>query len=241
MRWKHTIIALSMAVLLVGCAETKQPYNVQTSGFLGDLYPKMREGNEDKGEGLLVYRNPKYVNNKEKFRSYDKILLDPVMAYRGKESRMSGVTAEDAQSIVNHFYNLISRELSKDYEMVDRPGSGTMRLQVALTKLEESNVALDVVSNVPVYGIRAASKLTEKVRGKAPFVGEAVIEARLIDSSTSEVIGAGIDRRVGGLTLSAESFDSWADVYGALELWAKGMRWRFCKGRGDSGCVRPEA
>ena len=42
-----------------GCGATKQARTVERLGFLKDLYPKMVEGNEDAGESLLIYRNPR--------------------------------------------------------------------------------------------------------------------------------------------------------------------------------------
>jgi hypothetical protein len=77
--------ALTLAVAsvwLAGCAETKQPWRsaplgkeVAGSGFLGGLYPMQHEG--EKGEALLVYRNPK-IENREVFAQYTKVLLEPV-------------------------------------------------------------------------------------------------------------------------------------------------------------------
>ncbi len=236
MRWIKGIVLVMVVVWSTGCAQTEQPYSVEPSGFMGNLYPLMREGKED--EALLVYRNPNF--DKAKFRTFDKLILDPVMFWRGRESQVGGVPQTEGQQVVNDFFTLIYDELDKDYEMVAMPGPGTLRLQVAITKLEESAVVLDVVSNVPIYGIRTAGKLKELATGKPPFVGEASIEAKLSDTDSGQLIGAGVDRRVGTKTLNADSFDSWADVYATLEFWAKGMRWRFCQARGEQQCIRPE-
>ena len=44
---------------MTACADTKQARTVERLGFLKDLYPKMIEGDEDAGESLLIYRNPR--------------------------------------------------------------------------------------------------------------------------------------------------------------------------------------
>jgi hypothetical protein len=48
-------IALFSLLLIQACAQTQQAREVQSSGFLGTDYARLKEGNE--GEALLVYKN----------------------------------------------------------------------------------------------------------------------------------------------------------------------------------------
>ena len=80
------VLSVVACVTLAGCAATKHARSVEPSGFLQDLYPQMREGKGD--EALLVYRNP-HVDWATK-ATYKKVLLDPVMIWRGKDSKMEG-------------------------------------------------------------------------------------------------------------------------------------------------------
>src|SRR5574341_958695 len=108
-----TLFALLLMVALTGCAETKQARNVHKMGFLKDLYPLMQDGKD--WEALLIYRNPK-VDTIPK-GTYRKFLLDPVLVFRGPESKMKGISQQHAQLMADTFYALIYQELSKDYEM----------------------------------------------------------------------------------------------------------------------------
>ena len=45
-------------------------------------------------------------------------MLDPVLIFRGPESRMDGISQEQAQRMADTFSALIYQELSKDYEHV---------------------------------------------------------------------------------------------------------------------------
>ena len=56
-----------------GCAPTTQARSVTTSGFLGD-YSNLREGKA--GEALLVY-----VKQDAAWRTYDKMLIEPVTVW----------------------------------------------------------------------------------------------------------------------------------------------------------------
>ncbi|MDX1412154.1 MAG: DUF3313 domain-containing protein, partial [Nitrospirales bacterium] len=140
----HGFLCVVILSLLVGCAATKQARDVERSGFLGDIYPKLRKGKE--GEALLVYK-PEKINT-ARFSKYTKILLDPVTVWRGEESREAGVPQKDIQVLADHFYSLLYLTFEQDYEMVQMPGPNTLRIQVAITKVEESMVVMDVVSTV---------------------------------------------------------------------------------------------
>jgi len=234
---------LLIAGMLAGaaCAATKQARTVERLGFLKELYPKMIEGDENAGESLLSYKNPRVAQIPP--NTYKKFMLDPVLVFRGPHSKMEGISQHQAQLMADTFYALIYQELSKDYEMVDKPGPDALRAQVAITHLEESWPMLDVVSTIPapMNAFALGSMLKNVATGKPAFKGEAVIEAKVTDSQTGEVLRAGVDRRVGGKKLSAESFNSWADVYESLRYWAENGRYQLCKARHASDCQKPRA
>ncbi len=235
-----TLFALLLVVTLIGCAATKQARSVDKMGFLKDLYPLMHDGKDL--EALLVYRNPKIATIPR--GTYKKFMLDPVLVFRGSESKMKGIPQQDAQLVADTFYALIYQELSKDNEMVAQPGPNTLRAQVAITHLEESMPTLDIVSSIPapMNFLALGSTLKGITTGKPGFVGEAAIEVRVTDAQSGEVLWAAVDRRVGKKKLDAESFDSWADVYESLRYWAEQTRWRLCKERGQrTDCPQAKA
>ena len=236
---KCAVLSVVACVTLAGCAATKHARSVEPSGFLQDLYPQMREGKGD--EALLVYRNP-HVDWATK-ATYKKVLLDPVMIWRGKDSKMEGIDPKDAQVIADAFYALLYQELAKDYEMVREPGPKTFRMQAALTDAEQSSPALDILSSVPApFNVAfVASTIKTLSTGKPLFKGGASIEAKVMDADSGEVIAAAVDRRVGGRFLDREVFDSWNDVHGALKYWSQLTRFRMCQLRKETDCVKPES
>ena len=242
MTMRLVIIVLMGAILAsAGCGATKQARTVERLGFLKDYYPRMVEGDENAGESLLIYKNPRVALIPR--NTYKKFMLDPVLVFRGPHSKMNGISQEQAQLMADTFYALIYQEVSKDYQMVDKPGPDTLRAQVAITHLEESWPMLDVVSTIPapMNVLAAGSMLKNVATGKPAFKGEAVIEAKVSDSQTGDVLRAGVDRRVGAKKLSAESFNSWADVYESLRYWAENGRYQLCKARQEKDCPKPRA
>lgn len=238
----QSVLLMAVVLGLSGCAATKQARTVEKLGFLKELYPLMSEGNENAGESLLIYKSPKVALIPP--NTYTKFMLDPVLIFRGPESRMHGISQDQAQLMADTFYALIYQEVSKDYDMVDKPGPNTLRVQIAITHLEESWPMLDVVSGIPapMNALAAGSLLKTVATGKPAFTGEAVIEAKVTDAQTGEVLRAAVDRRVGKKKLDADSFNSWSDVYESLRYWAENGRYQLCKARGvRTDCPKPHA
>ena len=230
-----TLILLTL-VILAGCAPTKQARSVETSGFLGDLYPLLRHGGE--GEALLIYRSSKIVSIPR--GTYKKILLDRVQVWG--EPTTDTLHLAEAQKVADLLYTMAYQSLGQDYEMVTQPGPNTLHIQAAITKAESADVVWRAVSTVPapmnVFAV--ASLLKNAGTGKPLFVGEASIEVKISDGQTGEVLAASVDRRVGKKRLDLDSFDSWDDVHKALDFWVQKMRYRLCQERGGSNCIEPK-
>ncbi len=232
----HLMLALIAVALVAACAPTKQSRSMETSGFLGDLYPKMHKGEE--GESLLVYRNPKAALIPR--GTYTKILVDPVQIW--VDSSMSPDQQKDLQQLADLLYGLVYQSLAKDYEMVTKRGPNTLHIQAALSKADRANVVLRAISTVPApMNVFALGSMLKNVgTGKPAFVGEASVEVRFLDGVTGEILAASADRRVGKKRLDLDSFNSWDDAHKALEYWAEKVRYRLCQQRGASNCVPPK-
>lgn len=231
-----SIMIAACAVLLAACAPTKQARSVETSGFLGPIYPLMHKGED--GEALLLYKNPKVATIPR--GTYKKMLLDHVQVWGAPTSDPDRQAR--AQKIADLLYTLAYESMWKDYEMVAEPGPGTLHAQVAITRADPAYVVLRAVSTVPapMNAFAVASMLKNLGTGKPLFVGDASLELKLSDSQTGEVLGASADRRVGNKRLDPDSFDSWDDVYKALAYWVEKARYRLCQERHAQNCVPPK-
>ncbi|MGH6897036.1 MAG: DUF3313 domain-containing protein [Geminicoccaceae bacterium] len=227
------IVGLCALALLGGCAASQQARNVETSGFLGDDYALLREGKA--GEALLVYRNPD-----ADWAAYDKLKLDAVTIWAGEGSAFEDFSEPDRQTLADTFYALLNDELSKDFQMVDELGPDVLHVQVAITDAQTSNPTLDTISSVVPQAL-LLSQAKGLVTGKPGFVGEASVEAKVTDGQTGELVGAGVDRRVGGKSVTGAPTDSWDDVRQAYRYWAQQFRYRLCTERGDTDCTPPAA
>lgn len=227
---------------LAGCAATQQPRgplssDVQDSGFLQDLYPLMKEGEE--GRSLRYYLNPRVETLPA--NAYDKVLLDNVTVYFGPESKLNDVSQDELQHLVNVFAGQLAEQLSKDYEIVGEPGPKTLRIQTAITDAQPTSEG-KALSFVPwgVPGLKFATlKSKETVTGKPVLAGEATAEVKMTDAASGEVLFAALDRRVGGRL--GGGWKSWTDAEQAFRYWSEKIRYGLCKRvEHRTDCIAPQ-
>jgi len=237
MNWKLLAGVVGIVMWVGGCADTYQVKDQDIKrGFLVNVYPLLQPGKE--GEANLVYMNPK-----AKWRKYDKIMLDAVTVWLGKDSVATAeadvIPQNDVRALANSFYKKLSEQLSKDYTIVPSSGPGVMRLSVALTDVEHGMPFLDTVSTI-VPQARLLSTGKKLASGTHAFVGQASVEARLVDSLSGKLLAAGIDRRAGGKKLG-KGGGFWRDVENIFDYWAAKIRWRLCNQRKGKDCQNPDA
>jgi hypothetical protein len=226
---RHSLALLLAAAVAAGCAATQEApeRKITRSGFLHD-YSLLKDCG---GERAARCWTAQGVN----WASYDKILLDPVTTWRAKDSHMAKIDPKDRQALTNNFYRVMYQALSKDYQMVDAPEPDTLRIKLALTDAEASNVTMDTVSSV-VPQMRMLTTLGGYATGKPAFTGQAQVEYQVTDASTGRLLAQGVDRRVGAKQISG-STNAWSDVEDAMLTWASMVRRRLCVERG----VNPDA
>ena len=227
----YSSLLITGLLFLSGCAATNTGPVPEYTGFLRD-YSILKLG--QKGQAGRLYSNPK-----ADWKKYNKILLDPITLWRGKGSHLNGVSPSDAQHMADYFYQLMYHKFSQNYQMVSRPEANTLRISVAIVKLEEGHVALETISTIMPQA-KGITKLAKLVTGKAQLVGKASVEAKVTDAQTGTLLAAGVDERIGGKTLSSLSLSSWGDVEYVMQFWVDRASYNLCMKRGDTDCIAPE-
>ena len=215
------MLVLILITGMVGCAQTEQAREVETSGFLRD-YSILQPGKE--GEALLVYKNPQ-----ADFSMYQAVYVEPVLVLMSKNSSVPG---EELNRLAGDLRAKVIWKLKEDFLVVPKLVPGALRIELALTEAEPSDVGMDIVSTlIPPAGMVSGAK--GLATGTKAFVGRASVEAKLTDGNTGTLLMAAADRRVGGRSLEG-SMDSWDDVHHAFEYWADKLSQRLREWRQTS-------
>jgi hypothetical protein len=201
-------VAVGAALWIGACATTEQASDVEPSGFLKD-YSKLRPGKGN--QALLVYIDPD-----AHFAPYDRVLIDRVTIWHAPGSSIEKVSEEDLQRLAQRLHSALRSQFGHEFEIVEQPGPGTLRIRVAITEAVGSKVALDIATTV-LFPIDALTKLAT---GAHAFVGRAAIEVEVLDAVSNRRLAAAVDERAGGKSFE-DSTDTWSDVERAYDFWAE--------------------
>ncbi len=226
----NRIIVIVLMLLSAACARTYQARYVDTSNFIDD-YSVLADGED--GDALLSYWK-KDTN----WPAYKKIILEPVAIRKHPDSGLNERPHIESQRLKELFEYSLRDALKKNFKLVTRPGSDTLRIQYAITDAETSTLFLDQLSTV-YPSARALSLLKRIALGTESYVGQASIEGKITDSQTGELLMASADCRAGGKTLMG-SFDIWDDVEQAYQYWAAQTAYQLCMKQGHNQCPEPE-
>jgi hypothetical protein len=222
-------IGIVLLLLLPACSATveSQPEAAKTveaggplpaavTGFLGPDASKLAPGPE--GGAALVWVNPN-----AQWKNYDKVQLDPVQFWAADDSKVS---TADQQTLTTYFYNALQTNLQKSFTLVNQPGPGVMKLQVALMDATTATPGLRTVS-VVVPQARILNLAQSMATDSYAFVGSAEAEMKATDSVSGELLAEAVDQRAGGMGLKAAASFKWGDAENAMDYWAQRIPQRF--------------
>lgn len=197
--------ALSMNM---GCA-SKGRY----SGFLKD-YPKFEPG--AKGGADLVF-----IKEDVDFKSYDKVMIDYVVFYFGRDAKYRGINASELQELADAFHKAMIDALSDGYPLVEEPGPGVLRIRCAITDVVATRLFWSTDTTVTSEGLVIKRSITKDYNP----VGGASMEMELLDSQTNRRIAAAIDTKAAEESEVIKGLRKWGHAENTFEFWAKRLRW----------------
>ena len=216
--WRTTISRLFVVAvttaLVAGCAgnvPTKEDY----SGYLGS-YQDLKEVEGPNGEKFLRYANPMFTP-----ANYDAVMVEPVTFYP-KPQPTAQLTQETIDQIGSYLTDSLRQKIGEKVQVVDRPGPGVAKLNVAITGVAGEKEGLKPYQIIPV-----AFVITMASRGVSgtPEEAKLVVEARATDSISGATLmkvvrvgtGEGLKKNTEGeRVISLESvkplIDRWAEA-----------------------------
>lgn len=212
MRMVLGLVAVTL-VLVAGCATTKR-VTVQDQpavcAFLGEACEQLKPG--AKGEAGL-----RYVNPNAQFTQYDKVLIQSV-GFFGTD--VEKVPPEQQEELTALFHRTLAEDLAKNYQVVQEPGPGVMRVQVAIMDAEAATPGARSIS-MAIPQARLLSSGYSLISGDYPFSGEGQAALKVTDAVTGQLLGEAVDRRVGGGSIKNVAVWKWGDAENAIKTWSQ--------------------
>lgn len=178
---------------------------IANSGFLSN-YDNLIES--ETNASLLSYISPNFERGK-----YKRFLVDDIVVKFSEKAKGSTISPEKLEELTSFFKTEIVKELSSDYEIVDKPGDDVAQIQVAITEIIPGNL----FSNI--FPVSVAVN-TATGHGK----GGASLEMKVVDSKTNALLGQATNRRKNKGYI--ESFSKFGNARGVMTYWAKLLKER---------------
>lgn len=181
------VAALAAAtVFIAGCASTG-PAQEEHSGFLKD-YSNLQETKDPNGETILKYVNPRLNPT-----NFSAVIVDPVTFYPQSEptDQISQTTLDQIRSYGS---TCLRQAINSRVQVVDKPGPGVVRLQVAITGVASHAEGIKPYQVVPMAFV--ATMAINTVAG-APQNAKLLVEALATDSVSNEVLSKVVRSRTG--------------------------------------------
>lgn len=161
----RTVLGLAAALLVLGtgCATTKQAKLTDqpaVCGFLADACQMLQPG--QKGEAA-----ERWINSSAHFTQCNKVMITTVGFFGAAASK---VPPKSQQALTDFVYKSLSDELSKKYQVVDQPGPGVAKVQVAILDAEAATPGLRSISMV-VPQLRLLTSVASLGTENFPFAG----------------------------------------------------------------------
>jgi hypothetical protein len=202
-----------MVLLVTGCSTTQRVAvkdEPSICAFLGEVCHELQPGAQ--GEAGL-----RWVNPKSDPTQYNQVIVE-VVGFFGTD--VSKVSPADQERLTALFQQSLTDALATRYRVVDQPTPGTVQLQVVILDAEAATPGLRSVSMV-IPQARLLGTGYYAASGKYPFVGSGQAAFKATDAVAGQVLGEGVDRRVGGGALQTAAQWQWGDAENAIKAWSQ--------------------
>jgi len=216
---------VATAIALAGCAGGGSQGSplVNNSGFLSD-YSKLRPVDGVDG----TYR---YIDTSANFRSYTKLMIDPVQIVLTPDPEYKGMQPDAMKRMTDAFRMEFVGAVASGYQVVNQPGPDVLRIRLAITGVQPASPALGVTDFIP---IKAVFNVARDAAGAAPKVAEMSAEFEALDPN-GRVVASAVSTRKSDKNLSQGERITWADMQAITASWAKGLRTNLDRLRGYAG------
>lgn len=169
--------------VLSGCASQNTLEN-SFSGFLSQTHYDKLSRVESLSD-QIVFR---YIAPDFKPANYTHIIVDPVIAFPEPKATEQ-VSLEMLRDIQARLTRLLEDSMSQALKLSQSPGTGVLRLQVAITGVNISDKSLEVYEYIPIALLAAGAT---KAAGARDQQVRLFMEGRMVDSETGIVQAVGI-------------------------------------------------
>lgn len=202
----------AVGIALAGCGSADPvPYSGIASS--AQLAPNPQD---DTGHIPFRYATP------VDWRSYNRMIIDPIVIYRGPDNQFGDMSEEDKAELAHTMQTAFVEKLKTRFTLAGDPAPGTLRLRLTLTGASTSTPVLSTVSRIDIGG--GLYNGVQAVRGgEGSFTGAVIYAVEIYDASTNRLLNAFVSKQYPGSLNIGATFGSLAAAKTGLEKGADAL------------------
>jgi len=203
--------ALLLCVAAAGCASVAPvPYSeLASSAYLAP--------DKSDASGRVPYRYSTPVD----WRAYNKVLLDPVVVYRGRDHQFGDMSSKDKATLAAYMQTRFADRLRGRFALVQERGPNTLRIRLTLTGAVANTPVLGTLSRFDMAG--AIYNGVQAARdGEGTMTGSVIYGVEIFDATSSRLLSAYVTKQypaaydikatAGALAAATAGLDKGADA-----------------------------
>jgi hypothetical protein len=202
----------AIGVALAGCGSADPvPYSGIASS--AQLAPNPKD---DTGHIPFRYATP------VDWRSYNRMIIDPIVIYRGPDNQFGDMSEEDKADLAHTMQTAFVEKLKTRFTLAGDPAPGTLRLRLTLTGASTSTPVLSTLTRVDIGG--GLYNGVQAVRGgEGMLTGSVIYAVEIYDAPSNRLLNAFVSKQYPGSMNIGATFGSLAAAKTGLEKGADAL------------------
>jgi hypothetical protein len=181
--WRSLATAL-LCTAAVGCA------GVQPVAYSGMASSAELKPNPQDSSGRVPYRYTTPVD----WRTYHKLIVDPVVVYQGADNQFGTMSEQDRAALASYMQARFADKLQKRFELTDSPGPDTLRLRLTLTGAKTTTQVISTLLRFDIAG--GLYNGVQSIRGgEGSLTGSVFYAVEIYDASTNQLLDAYVTKQ----------------------------------------------
>lgn len=178
------LAVLALCAILAGCA------NMAPVAYSEVASSSLLAPNPSDTTGRIPYRYATEVD----WRAYNKVIIEPVVIYRGPDQQFGDISEQDKASLASYMQTRFAEKLRNRFALTSHRAPNTLRVRLTLT---------GAVANTPVLGTLSRFDLAGAVYngvqaardGEGTMTGSVMYAVEIFDAATSRLLGAFVSKQ----------------------------------------------
>jgi len=206
------LVTAALCTALVACGS---PPPVAYSGIASSsqLVP-----NKQDDSAKIPYRYSTQVD----WRNYNRIIIDPVVVYRGPDNQFGDISATDRLELANYMQGQFTEKLRSRFTIATDAAPNTLRLRLTLTGAATNTVVASTLTHFDLAGNLYNG--VQAVRGREGLLAGSVSYAvEIYDAPTNRLLSAFVTKQFPGAMNIGASLGAFAAAKTGIEKGADAL------------------